>query len=231
MATAKARGHFFAIEGGDGSGKGTQTSILAEALRAEGRDVYQLSFPRYGTHSAVIVEKYLRGEFGEANEVAAELASAAFALDRAAAKPELDEWLATHKDGVVLADRYVLSNIAHQGTKIADQNKRFAFYQEILDLEFGDLQLPRPDKNVILLVPTDVAQANVDKKAARSYTKAKRDIHEKDSDHLTLANRNYREIAELFPEFAVAIDAYDPKAGQMRPIDDIQAEIRRIFNV
>ncbi len=225
------RGRFFAIEGGDGSGKGTQTSVLAEALRAAGRDVYQLSFPRYGTHSAAIVEKYLRGEFGEANDVAAELASAAFALDRVAAKPELDEWLDNHTDGIALADRYVLSNMAHQGTKIPDQDKRFAFYKDILDLEFGDLRLPRPDKNVILLVPTDIAQENVDKKAARSYTTAKRDIHEKDSSHLTLANRNYREIAELFPEFAVAIEAYDPKAEQMRPIEDIQTEIRRIFNL
>lgn len=223
-------GKFFAIEGGDGSGKGTQTALLVEALKSEGVTVHQLSFPRYGTPSAIIVEQYLRGEFGEASDVAPELASAAYALDRVAAKPELEAWL-KDKNSVTLADRYVLSNMAHQGTKIADKAKRFEFYKTIMELEFGSLQLPRPDTNVILLVPTDIAQQNVDKKAARSYTTAKRDIHEKDSDHLTLANRNYREIAELFPEFATAIEAYDPSAGRMRPIPDIQADIRRIFNI
>lgn len=225
------KGKFFAIEGGDGSGKGTQTAVLKEALQAEGNDVLSLSFPRYGTRSARIVEQYLRGEFGEANAVAAELASAAFALDRVAAKPELEAWLAAHPQGVAIADRYVLSNIAHQGTKIIKYDDRVAFYRDMLQLEFDDLRLPRPDKNIILLVPADVAQQNVDKKAARSYTTEKRDIHERDADHLTLANRNYREIAELFPEFTRVIEAYDNDTGVMRPIDEIQAEIRHIFGV
>lgn len=225
------QGKFFAIEGGDGSGKGTQTNVLTEALRAEGRDVFSLSFPRYGTHSARIVEQYLRGEFGEAGDVPAALASAAFALDRVAAKPELEAWLAAHPGGVAIADRYVLSNIAHQGTKITDYGERVQFYHEMLELEFNDLRLPRPDKNIILLVPADVAQQNVDKKAARSYTTEKRDIHERDADHLAHANRNYREIAELFPAFTSVIEAYDETSGAMRSIAEIQAEIRRILAV
>ena len=225
------RQRFFGIEGGDGSGKGTQTRLLTEALQAEGYEVYPLSFPQYGKRSATIVEKYLRGEFGAVNSVAAELASAAFALDRAAAKPELEHWLASHPNGIALADRYVLSNLAHQGTKIADKDERYEFYQELLDLEFGDLQLPRPNKNVILLVPPEVAQENVDKKAARSYTTAKRDIHEADPDHLRLANRNYRELAELFPDFAVPIEAYDLETRTMRNENEVLKEIRDIFGI
>lgn len=225
------QGKFFAIEGGDGSGKGTQTAVLTEALRAERCDVFALSFPRYGTRSARIVEQYLRGEFGEAGDVPAALASAAFALDRVAAKPELEAWLTAHPRGVAIADRYVLSNIAHQGTKITDHDERVQFYREMLELEFNDLRLPRPDKNIILLVPADVGQQNVDKKAARSYTTEKRDIHERDADHLALANRNYREIAELFPEFTNVIEAYDETSGAMRSIAEIQAEIRRILAI
>mgnify|MGYP001358339570 CR=1 FL=1 len=227
----ESRGKFFAIEGGDGAGKATQTKSLTEALQTERHEVFSLSFPRYGKPSAAIVEKYLNGEFGDANSVAPELASAAFALDRVTAKPELEQWLAAHPNGIAIADRYVLSNLAHQGTKILDEKQRHQFYHDMLELEFNSLQLPRPDKNVVLLVPTDVAQANVDKKAARSYTTEKRDIHEKDSNHLTLANRNYREIAELFPEFAVAIEVYDYKNQRMRPIEDIRAEIRTIFDI
>ncbi|MGE5298785.1 MAG: dTMP kinase [Acidobacteriota bacterium] len=226
-----SRGKFFAIEGGDGSGKGTQTAQLMKQLQSEGRDVLALTFPRYGHRSAKIVEQYLRGEFGAANDVAPQLASTAFALDRVAAKYDLEQWLAKHPDGIAISDRYVLSNLAHQGTKIIDTAERHAFYQDSLEIEFGDLRLPKPDKNIILLVPTDVAQANVDKKTARSYTTDKRDIHERDADHLTLANRNYREIAELYPDFAVAIEVYDYKNQRMRPIDDIKTEIRTIFGI
>lgn len=225
------RGRFFVIEGGDGSGKGTQTKLLTEMLRSEGREVYPLTFPRYGHGSAKIVERYLNGEFGEANDVAPELASALFALDRAAAAPELRDWLEAHPNGIAISDRYVLSNLAHQGTKVANPKDRLQFYRDSLDLEFEDLKLPRPDKNVILLVPADVSQANVDKKSARSYTTLGRDIHEKSANHLTLAKRNYEEIAEVFPEFAVAIEAYDQKTQRMRDVDDIQAEIRRIFDI
>lgn len=114
---------------------------------------------------------------------------------------------------------------------MANPKDRLQFYRDSLDLEFEDLKLPRPDKNVILLVPADVSQANVDKKSARSYTTLGRDIHEKSANHLTLAKRNYEEIAEVFPEFAVAIEAYDQKTQRMRDVDDIQAEIRRIFDI
>ncbi|MGB4957023.1 MAG: hypothetical protein WBO49_01080 [Candidatus Saccharimonas sp.] len=223
--------NFFAIEGGDGSGKGTQTRLLTEALRAEGREVYSLSFPRYGKLSAKVVGMYLDGAFGDANDVAPELASAPYALDRVAGKYDLEDWLETHPEGIALTNRYTLSNAAHQGTKIPDYSEREAFYRYILELEFGELRLPRPRKNVILLVPPDIAQQNVDKKAARSYTNAKRDIHESDSNHLALANRNYREIAELFPEFTVAIEAYSHNTNKMRAEAEIHAEIRQIFEI
>lgn len=225
------RGKFFAIEGGDGSGKATQTKLLTEALLKEGKDVYPLTFPRYGNASAKTVERYLNGEFGEANDVAPELASALYAIDRAAAAPELRDWLKSHPNGVAIADRYVLSNLAHQGAKVADVDARLQFYRDSLNLEFNELMIPQPDKNVILLVPTDAAQLNVDKKTARSYTTLGRDIHEKDANHLTLAKRNYEELAKIFPEFATAIEAYDTQLEQMRSTDEIQAEIRDIFGI
>lgn len=224
------KGKFFAIEGGDGSGKGTQTQIITELLQKEGRVVQSLSFPRYGRHSARTVERYLRGEFGEANDVAPALASAAFALDRVSAAPEMRQFL-EDPNHILLADRYVFSNLAHQGAKIDDVDARAAFYKDSLELEFDDLALPKPDKNVILLIPSDIAQQNVDKKAARSYTTDKRDIHEKDNTHLTNANRNYQELTEQFPDLATATWVYDFEAQRMRDIADITDEIRTIFDI
>lgn len=219
---------FVAIEGGDGSGKKTQSRLLTDHFEEQGRPVMSLSFPRYGKHSARTIEKYLRGEFGGVNDVAPELASAPYALDRVAAVFDMQEFLEANPSGVIVADRYVASNLAHQGTKIDDQRAREQFYADSLELEYGDLRLPRPDKNIVLLVPSDIAQQNVDMKAARSYTTSKRDIHEADAGHLDKALRNYQEITELYPAEFIAIWAIDRKTRLMRPIDDIQAEIREL---
>jgi len=220
-----------AIEGGDGSGKGTQTNLLARYLQTQNVPIMPLTFPRYGEHSAKTVEKYLRGEFGAANSVAPELASAAFALDRVAAKYDMEDFLAANPKGMIVADRYVMSNLAHQGTKIDDPEDREQFYDDSMRLEYGDLRLPKPDINIGLLVPADIAQKNVDKKSARSYTIAKRDIHEADAGHLDKALRNYEELAEIYPDEFYAIWAIDKKTRTMRPVNDIQAEIRQIIGV
>ena len=52
------------IDGLDGSGKGTQSELLAERLRAEGKRVQVVSFPMYGSDSCFAVEKYLGGGLG-----------------------------------------------------------------------------------------------------------------------------------------------------------------------
>ena len=41
-----------------------------------------MSYPQYGKPSARYVERYLRGEYGQANDVPADLAALAYALDR-----------------------------------------------------------------------------------------------------------------------------------------------------
>lgn len=216
----------FAIEGGDGSGKGTQSKILVESLQDEGYPVFHGSYPRYGEKSAMLVERYLRGEYGESGEIAADLAAAAFLLDRIAGATEINDFFTQHPDGVGILDRHVMSNLAHQAARIEDKRKRLAFYRDWKEREYETFGVPKPIKNFILLVPADIAQNNVDKKAARSYTDAKRDIHEADATHLDSTLRNYQELAELFPEELTAIWAIDSVTRTMRPMDEIQAEIR-----
>ena len=58
------RGKLIIIEGGDGSGKATQTAMLVERLAAEGRPVRSVSFPDYDSDSSALVKMYLRGDFG-----------------------------------------------------------------------------------------------------------------------------------------------------------------------
>lgn len=223
-------GHFIAIEGGDGSGKGTQTKLLVEYLKAEtDLDVLELSFPRYGEASAYYVERYLNGAYGEdSSTVHPELASLAYAVDRVGAAQQIKDHL-KKPNSIVVSDRSIASNFAHQGVKIADPVERKTFYERTMTTEYEVLGFPRPTKNIVLLVPSHISQSNVDKKAARGYTDKKRDIHEADAGHLDLAKRNFEELCELYPNEFTAIDCMD-ESGIMRSIDDIQASIRELVS-
>lgn len=219
-------GRFIAIEGGDGSGKGTQTKLLVEHLVSTGKDVLTLSFPRYGQDSAYYVERYLNGAYGDANDVPAELGTLPYALDRFAAKDEIMKQLAKPA-GIVVSDRYMASNLAHQGTKIDDADARKIFYERTMKTEYEVLGIPRPDMNIVLLLPADIAQTNVDKKDARSYTEQKRDIHEADVSHLEKAKRNYEELCMLYPGEFTAIDCVD-SSGRLQSIDTVKRNIHQL---
>lgn len=220
-------GHFIAIEGGDGSGKGTQSMMLSEWATEQGLDVLKISFPQYGEPSAYYAEKYLNGVYGDANNVPADLGVLPFAIDRFAAKEKIKKHL-EKPSSLVIADRYMASNLAHQGTKVANANDRKAFYSQTLKTEYEVLAIPRPSKNIVLIVPTAIAQKNVDKKATRSYTDKKRDIHEADANHLELAKRNYSELCEIYPEEFTAIECMSHSS--LRSIEDIQQEIRLLIS-
>ncbi len=216
-------GRFIAIEGGDGSGKGTQSKLLAEAARQRGLKVYEVSFPRYGQASAYYVEQYLNGKYGASgSDVPADLASLPFAIDRFAAKTNIEAHL-KQPNSLVIADRYVASNLAHQGSKITDKTERQQFYRRMMQTEYEVLGIPRPDRQLVLLVPAKISQSNVDKKAARDYTDKKRDIHEADINHLELAKRGYEELCSLYPDQFTAIDCM--LDGKLRSIEDIQQQL------
>ena len=221
-------GFFGAIEGGDGSGKGTQSKLYAEYARTTlGKDVLELTFPRYGEKSAIFVERYLNGQYGESNDVPADLGSLPYALDRFGARDEIQKYIEL-ENGFVLTDRFSASNFAHQGTKFEKAEDRHAYYEEMMWLEWDFLGIPSPDANIVLLVKTALAQANVDKKAARSYTSLTRDIHEADASHLEKAKYNYEELTQLYPERFIGVDCMQDD-NSMRTIESIQLDIQNIF--
>lgn len=222
-------GLFIAIEGGDGSGKGTQSKLLAEYAREQGYDVLEISFPRYGNDSAYYVERYLNGVYGGTNDVPADLGVLPYAIDRYAASAEIRAHLAK-PNTLVIADRYMASNLAHQGAKITDATERKTFYERTKITEYDVLGIPKPDKNIVLIVPTKLMQENVDKKAARSYTANKRDIHEADADHLEKAKANFEELCELFLDEFIAIPCTD-KQGKLDTIETIQQKLRKLINL
>lgn len=187
-------GIFIVIDGTDGSGKGTQTARLTERLKAEGRDVATFDFPRYGNPSAVFVEKYLRGEYGPADQVGPYRASTFFALDRFDAAPAIREALA--RGAVVVSNRYVSANKGHQTAKIADPAERKRFLDWLNGFEYGLLNIPKPDLTILLHVPADIGFDLIAKKDERAYLNGKaRDILEEDRDHLRAAEAAYLSLA------------------------------------
>ena len=69
--------------GPPGSGKGTQSKLLAERLRAAGVRAELLSFPRYSeTRFGRAIGDFLNGRFGELDQVSPWMASVLYAGDR-----------------------------------------------------------------------------------------------------------------------------------------------------
>ena len=217
-------GAFIVIEGGDGSGKGTQALELVTRAMQHGYNVLHVSFPNYGAPSAKFIEHYLNGLYGPARDVHPELASMLYAVDRFALSEEIRQHL-MKPNSLVVADRYVASNLAHQGTKFTKKSDRLKFYERVFDLEYETLRLPRPDLNIVLLVPSAVAQSNVDQKPKRNYTTSKRDIHESDAEHLQKANKNYTEITKLYSDWFTAIPCMEKGSKVMRSIQSISDDI------
>ena len=103
------KGKLIVIDGTDGSGKTVQTSLLVERLKKEGHPVEFIEFPQYGQKSSGLIEEYLNGKYGSAEEVGPYRASIFFACDRFAASSKMKGWLSDGK--IVVANRYVFSNM------------------------------------------------------------------------------------------------------------------------
>lgn len=223
-------GTFVTIEGGDGSGKHTQTVLLsAYAKDVLHKNVQTIAFPRHGEFSAYYADQYLNGVYGGVNDVHADLASLPYAFDRFAASEEIRAGIA-REDGFVIADRYVASNLAHQGSKFTHKKERLAYYERMMKTEYKVLNIPVPNINIILLVPSAISQENIDKKETRAYTTKKRDIHEEDATHLDKTKNNYEELVTLYPDTFRSINCMD-KNGKMRSIAAIQSDIQALVEV
>lgn len=215
------KGVFIVIEGTDGSGKGTQLERLAERLRTDGYDVATFDFPQYDEASSYFVRQYLNGKYGTADEIGPYTGSLFYALDRFEAGPKIKE--AIEQGKVVLANRYVGSNMAHQGTKFRHAEERRGYFIWLDNLEFEMLGIPRPTLSIVLRVPAEIAQQLVDKKTARSYTDKKRDIHEADLAHLQKSVEVYTDMCQLFPKDFSLIEG--TRDEQLLGIDEVHSII------
>lgn len=206
---ANPPGVFIALEGSDGAGKATQLNLLAERLRAIGYDVAIFDFPRYDKESSHFVREYLNGSYGPAASISPYTASLFYALDRYEAATDIKKALDDGK--IVLSNRYVGSNMAHQGGKFTDSVEQRGFFVWADNLEFQLLGIPRPDLNIFLRVPAAISYELIKRKQARSYTTETHDQHEKDMNHLKSSITTFDTLCKLFPKDFKAIECTKDK--------------------
>jgi dTMP kinase len=218
-----ARGKLIVIEGIDGSGKRTQVDYLARAFGERGVAFTQISFPRYDGFFGKLVARFLNGEFGPLASVDPHFSALLYAGDRLESKPAVEASLAS--GNTVLADRYIASNLAHQGARVPPA-QREEFIGWLKQLEYGVYGLPAEDLVIYLRVPAAEAHrlaGERGKLGARDYTKLRRDLQESDIAHLEDASSVYDSLAQQ-PHWA-RIECFDSPSGTLRAPKAIHAEI------
>lgn len=213
------RGLFIVIDGTDGSGKTTQLELLKTRLEKAGHNVAVADFPQYNRKSAGLVEEYLSGKYGSADEVGPYVGSIFYAADRYDASFKIRQWLREGK--VVLSNRYVTANMGHQGGKIDNQLERKAYFDWLYKLEYELFNIPKPDLNIILHVPAEIAQAQAIARAREDFDGKTKDIHEDNLEHLKKAEETYLEIANIYDNFALISCALDSQIKTREEIHDL----------
>jgi len=224
------KGKLIAIEGTDCSGKETQTSLLITRLREEGYQVQNFSFPNYNSPTGRIIGgDYLGKEYigpsifkeGPTN-VDPKVASLYYAADR---KYNIEKIIFLLDNGYnVILDRYIYSNMAHQGGKIKTKKEREDMYKFLEKLEFDLLELPKPDITVFLHMPLEISEKL---KEGRSEAP---DGHEIDKEHLIMAEKSYLELATRY-NFEIIECAEFGEAKKIEDINDILYEkVKNVIN-
>ena len=211
-----------AIEGIDGSGKGTQARRLIDRLADDGVSTALFSFPRYSeTLFGESIGRFLNGDFGPLEAVAPQLAATLYAGDRFESRGALLE--ALHNRQVVVCDRYVPSNLAHQGSR-ADHDRQAELIEWIERIEYDVFELPRPDAVVWLDVPPRISRQLIQQKAPRDYTDKAADLQEADLEYQLGVQHVYRSLAGSRPHW-VRIDGLLEGTGRVRTIEQIAEDV------
>ena len=212
-------GLLITIEGIDGSGKNTQARLLEQSLVSLGHRVFFTGFPQYDSWFGSMVSQFLNGELGALDSVDPRFAALLYAGDRFEAKTQLEDALKEGK--IVLCDRYVASNLAHQVAR-TPADRRSEMLRWIEHLEYSIYGLPREDMILYMRVPPSQAQRLVAMKSERNYTSATHDIQEKSLHHLEDAAEMYDMLSRSRPW--ATIQCYDAQGNSLRLPEEIALE-------
>jgi dTMP kinase len=212
LGTAK-QGKFITFEGIDGSGKTTQLRLLAESLRAEGRDVVETVEPG-GTEIGRLIRKILLDPASKDLTPRAELllyfASRAQNVEQVV-RPALE------RGAIVLCDRFTDSTLCYQGCG------RGLDAQMILDLDQIACAGLRPDLTILIDIDVATSQERARRRNERTATNETRLDDESTAFH-NRVRQGYHALSKLHPERFLVINGA-PKAATIAKI--IRHELSR----
>ena len=150
------KGKLIVIEGAcDGIGKSTQFDLLKNKLISDNYSVSSHHFPSYNTEQGLLVQNYLKGDYGNISELSPYFINSLYAVDRAVT------WQTEFKnvynsDGIILLDRYTTSSLVYQSALIDDFNERKKFIDYVVDFEYNKLGIKEPDLVIFLTAPFEI---------------------------------------------------------------------------
>ena len=143
-------------------------------------------------------------------------ALAYYAADRRYNLPIINKYL--NEGYTLIIDRYVTSNMAHRGGMILDQEERLKMYKKIDTLEYEIMELPRPDKTILLYMPFEYA----------CLLKKKReelpDEAESNEEYLRLGEKAYLELADIYNYDVINC----VKDNKIRTIEEINENVYKL---
>lgn len=188
------KGKLIIIEGLDGSGKTTQTQLLANRLEKNDIPFQKVKFPNYEEDTSILARMYLNGDLGNVDDINAYAASSFYAADRYATWQK--HWKTAYQQGVTfLIDRYTTSNMVHQTTKVPRENWD-AFLDWLQDYEYDKLGMPKPDVVLYLDMHPNTSRRLLDIRYGNNPEL--RDIHEENLPYLLKCREAALYAAEKF---------------------------------
>jgi dTMP kinase len=196
---APAKGIFIAFEGGEGTGKSTQSKMLKKWLEQEGEEVV-LSREPGGTDLGQGLRKILLGH--ETGVISPRAEALLYAADRAhhvfsTIRPALD------RGDVVITDRYFDSSIAYQGAgRVLEPN-------EVARISRWATESLFPTLTIIIDMPAEVGLGRL--KSRDRLEAEPLAFHER-------VRNEFLQIASMDPERYLIVDG-------LQPIDEIHEQI------
>jgi dTMP kinase len=97
---------------------------------------------------------------------------------------------------IIISNRFVCSNMAHQGAKISDVVERKLFFNWIEELEHEVYAVPKADLTIYLHVPIEISRELIKTRLRESEgLKSEMDVHEEDIEYLKRVRDTYIELA------------------------------------
>jgi dTMP kinase len=191
-----AHGLFLTFEGGDGSGKSTQSALLTEWLAEQGRTVVHAREPG-GTELGLELREIILHRRGY---IAPRAEALLYAADRAhnvatVVRPALE------RGDIVIQDRYLDSSVAYQGAG------RVLEPDEVREVSLWATERLLPDLTVLLDVDVETGRSRLDDARTR-YDRLEAEA----AEFHHRVREAYLALAAAEPDRFLVLDATEPVA-------------------